>query len=126
MNFFNPIKSYLGKLGLFWQQKINGQLLRFNILIIVIQLGFLFYKFNQLPQEVPLFYSLPFGEDQLASTSQLFFIPIFSITIGLINTVISSIFLDNKTLLSRLLIIFSLIYSFLSLVTLFQIINLIS
>lgn len=126
MIFFELTKQYLGKLGLFWQQKINGEILRINLILIIIQLAFVFYKFNQLPKQVPLFYSLPFGEDQLASASQLFFIPIFSITIGLINTAISALFLHNKALLSRLLIIFSLIYSFLSLITLYQIITLIS
>lgn len=126
MSIFDTLKNNLGKLGLFWQQKINSQLLRLNLLLIGLQLALLIYKFSQLPPEVPLFYSLPFGEEQLASTSQLFFIPIFSITIGLINTVFAALFVSGKSLLSRSLIIFSLIYSFLSLITLFQIITLIS
>ncbi len=126
MKFFEIIKKYLGQLGLFWQKKGNSQFLRLNLLIIGIQLAFLVYKFNQLPPEVPLFYSLPFGEEQLATTSQLFFIPIFSITIGLINTIFAAVFLPNHQLLSRLLIIFSVIYSLLSLVTIYQIITLIS
>ena len=126
MQLFVPIKNNLGKLGLFWQQKINSQLLRFNLLLIGLQLALLLYKFNQLPPEVPLFYSLPLGEDQLASTSQLFFIPIFSITIGLINNLCAALFVPHKSLLSRSLILLSLIYSFLSLVTLYQIISLIS
>ncbi|MCL4384054.1 hypothetical protein M1116_01215 [Patescibacteria group bacterium] len=126
MTFFESLKNNIGKLGLFWQQKINSQLLRLNLIVIAIQLAFLIYKFNQLPPEVPLFYSLPFGESQLGSTSQLFFIPIFSITIGLINTVFAALFVGNKSLLSRSLIIFSLIYSLLSLITLYQIITLIS
>ena len=126
MKFFEIIKKYLGQLGLFWQKKDNSQFLRLNLLIIGLQLAFLIYKFNQLPPEVPLFYSLPFGEEQLATASQLFFIPIFSITIGLINTIFTVVFLPNHQLLSRLLIIFSVIYSLLSLITIYHIITLIS
>lgn len=120
------VKQYLGKLGLFWQQKVNGQLLRVNLLFIVAQLVFLIYKFNQLPGQVPLFYSLPFGENQLGFASQLFFLPIFSITVGLINNAIAAIFLSGNQFLSLSLTVFSVVYSFLSAYSLFQIINLVS
>lgn len=122
----NIIKYYLGKLGLFWQQKINGQLLQINLLIVIGQLAFLIFKFNQLPSQVPLFYSLPFGENQLGYASQLFFLPIFSITVGLINNAIAAIFLSSSQFLSLSLTIFSVVYSFLSAYSLYQIISLVS
>lgn len=122
----NQFKKYLALLGLFWQEKTNLRLMRWNLLCIIIQVAFLIYKFNQLPPQVPLFYSLPNMEDQLASPSQLFFIPIFSITVCVINNVIAAVFVSHRLLLNRLLTVFSLIFSFLALVTLINIIRLIS
>jgi hypothetical protein len=120
------IHHYLGQLGLFWQQPINGQLLRINTLLIIAQFGFIFYKFSQLPPQVPLFYSLPLGESQLGIAPQLFFLPIFSLTVGLINNATAAIFLSHRYFLSLSLTVFSVVFSFLSAFTLYQIITLVS
>lgn len=126
MSFLKSLSFQISILGKFWQEKVNNQIFRWNILIIGLQLGFLIYKFNILPAQIPLYYSQPWGEPQLASASALFLLPTFSIIIVLINNLLATFFLHNVQLLSRLLVIFSLLFSFLSLITLFQIINLIS
>jgi len=120
-NFFSQISS----LGHFWQEKTNSRIFRWTLLFIVVQFTFLIWKFNQLPNEVPLYYSLPWGESQLASASALFLLPTFSLLVLLINHLLAVAFLKITPLLSRLLIIMSLIFSLFSLITLLQIINLI-
>ena len=120
------IINALSSLGKFWQQKINAQILRWNVVLIAFQLLLLLLKFNRLPQFVPLYYSLPWGSSQLASASLLFFLPSVSILILITNSLLSVVFLESLTFLSRLLLIFSLLFSFLGFVSLFQIINLVS
>jgi hypothetical protein len=120
-NFFSQISS----LGNFWQEKTNNRVFRWNLFFVIVQFGLLIWKFNNLPNQVPLYYSLPWGEPQLASTSALFLLPIFSLLILLINHLLAAAFLKIIPLLSRLLILMSLIVSLFSLITLSQIINLI-
>jgi len=126
MSLFTNISYGLGSLGKFWQQKDNGQIFRSNLLVITVQIVYLIYKFNDLPPQVPLYYSLPWGESQLASASQLFFLPTFSIIFGLINNLLAATIFAKITLLSKLLVITSLLISILSSVTLYQIISLLT
>jgi hypothetical protein len=120
-NFFSQVSS----LGHFWQVKVNNRIFRWNIFFIIIQFALLIWKFNNLPNQVPLYYSLPWGESQLASASALFLLPIFSLLILLINHLLAVVFLKIIPLLSRLLIIMSLVVSLFSFITLTQIIILI-
>jgi len=126
MSFFNSLFSQFSVLGRFWQEKINGHFFRWNILLITSQIVVLFLKFNELPQQVPFFYSLPWGEDQLASAVSLFLLPTFSIVIALINNLIANFFFKTINLFSRFLVIFSLVFSLLSSIALVRIILLIS
>lgn len=126
MSFLSSISLQVSNLGKFWQEKINNQILRWNLVVIGLGLAYLFYRFNDLPDQVPLYYSLPWGEAQLAQASTLFLLPTFSIIIGIINNLLAAFFSNSIQLLSRLLVIFSLVFSILSFIALFQIINLIS
>jgi hypothetical protein len=126
MSVLKTISIQVGSLGKFWQNKLNHQIFRWNIIFIIGQLAFLIFKFNSLPDQVPLYYSLPWGESQLASVPALFFLPTFSIIFLLINHLLATFFLNSIQLFSRLLIIISLIFSIFSFITLFQIITIIS
>lgn len=126
MSFFNSLFIQFSSLGNFWQEKINSRFLRWNLLFIIFQIAIIFFKFNDLPQQVPLYYSLPWGEDQLASTASLFLLPTFSIVVLLINDLAATFFFKSIILFSRLLVIFSLIFSLLASVSLTKIILLIS
>ncbi len=126
MSFFNSLFSQISFLGSFWQEKINHHLFRWNIILIIFQIILLTLKFTYLPEKVPLYYSLPWGESQLASAASLFLLPTFSIIILLINNLIATFFLKTIPLLSRLLTTFSLLFALLSSISLFRIISLIS
>ncbi len=126
MSILTPLFLQFSILGNFWQEKVNRNLFRWNLLLIIFQLIFLLIKFNDLPQQVPLYYSLPWGEGQLASAASLFLLPTFSIMVLLLNNLIATFFLKTIPLFSYLLIIFSLFFSFLSTISLVKIISLIS
>ena len=63
----------LSLLGKFWQEKINNSAVRWTLFFIVIQIFILFLTFSGLPSQVPLYYSLPWGENRLAPVTNLFF-----------------------------------------------------
>ncbi|MFA7675948.1 MAG: hypothetical protein WCY28_00855 [Candidatus Shapirobacteria bacterium] len=126
MPFLKSFFSQISLLGSFWQEKINHHLFRWNLVLIIFQIIILVFKFNSLPTHVPLYYSLPWGENQLGAASSLFLLPTFSIVVLLINNLIATFFLKTIPLFSRLLTVFSLVFSFLSAISLTRIINLIS
>ena len=125
MNLINNIFQPLANLGKFWQEKTNIQIFRWNLAFIIIQIAFLFWKFNSLPPQVPLYYSLPWGESQLTQTSLLFLLPTISLVLLLIDHLFAISLVKISSLLSRILLVISLIFSFLSLVTLFNVVYLI-
>jgi len=126
MSIFTTLSIQLSTLGKFWQEKINGQFFRWNLTLIFLQILYLVYRFNSLPPQVPIFFSLSWGESQLGPASTLFILPTLSIIISLINNSIATLIHRSCLLFSRLLVIFSLVYSILSTISLFNIINLIS
>lgn len=126
VTFINTLVNSLSLIGRFWQEKINGQLIRWNIFLIGLQLLLLIFRFNDLPRVVPLFYSLPWGYRQLVSASTLFVIPISSILILVINSLLAVFLLRLSDFFSRLLLAFSLVFSLLGLVCLWQIIRIIT
>ncbi|MCW1949181.1 MAG: hypothetical protein KIH89_001900 [Candidatus Shapirobacteria bacterium] len=126
MPFLNSVIQPLANLGHFWQEKINGRVFRWNLFLICLQIGILSWKFTLLPPQVPLYYSLPWGDSQLANNSSLFMLPTISIVILFIDSLFSVSFFKNLPLLSRLSVTTSLLVSFLITITLFKIIFLIS
>ena len=126
MSFLNSIIQPLSNLGHFWQQKANSRILRWNLFFIASQIGLLAWKFIQLPPQVPLYYSLPWGQSQLTNASYLFLLPTISIVVLFIDNLFAVSWFKNQPLLSRFSIITSLLISFFSTYTLINIIFLIA
>jgi len=126
MPLFKTISLSISQVGLFWQDKINGQIFRWNIIFILCQIAILFVKFNSLPSQIPLFYSLPWGEQELAPASSILFLPALSLFFMLLNNLLAVFFLKSSQLFSRLLVIISLVCSVFATVAVFQIVRLVS
>jgi len=116
----------IGILGKVWQNKANYRIFIWNILFITFQLLFLIFKFSSLPNQVPFYYSLPWGESQLSSAASLFLLPTFSIVFLLTNSLLAAFFLNSIKIFSKLLILTSFIFSLFSSITLFKIITLLT
>lgn len=89
--------------------KINVSFI-LQILPIIISLflaGAIFLYLNKLPNRLPLFYSLAWGENQLIFKQQLFVIPAIISSISLINLLI--LWHTKELLLKRVLLFSSLI-----------------
>ena len=101
------------------------QLLKLSFILILVQALIIIFTLSFLPSQVPLFYSRPWGEEQLAHPLYLFILPLANLAIFILNSILLS-FIEKKELLIRqILIICILLFNFLSLITLIQIIRLV-
>jgi len=118
-----PLLTNLGRL---WLEKAISKLIFASISLILLQIGIVVLSLPQLPPKVPLFYSLPWGESQLAPFPYLFLLPILSFSFLLLNTLLAVVFLEKKKFLSTCLTITSTLFSFFSLISLIEIILVVS
>lgn len=64
---------------------------------------------QSLPLKMPLFYSLPWGEQQLASLPQFLIIPLVAASLSLINLLIIWHLGKDEALLKKILLVTSLV-----------------
>lgn len=122
----NNLSSFFGNLGKFWQSGPNYRLVRFNIILIASQIILIIWFFKDLPPEIPLYFSRPWGEAWLAPATLIVLLPLFSIFVALINYFLALFYYQKKALLSKLLVVFSFIISLFSTISIIQIFRLIS
>lgn len=118
--------SFLVNLGKLWLDKTISRLLLISVMLTLIQAGLIILSSAQLPPQVPLFYSLPWGKAQLAPFQYLFLLPILSLACILLNTILAMIILEKKRFLSLCLVLTGILFSFFSLISLIEIILTIS
>lgn len=81
---------------------------------------------EQLPQKIPMFYSRPWGDEQLADKNFLFLLPIFSLFVTAINLFIAKTFQKKDDFfISGLCGFFSVFFSLITMVSLIKIIALV-
>jgi hypothetical protein len=107
-----------------WQDKAANWALNLALVAIISSVIFLGLSWFKLPPQVPFFYSLPWGKEQLAPPAYLWFLPASSLVLVLVNLVLAGFFSSDK-LLTRTLIITTGLYSSLASLILFRIITLI-
>lgn len=99
---------------------------KFVIILFVLSVGFLVWRFPELPPKVPLWFSRPWGIDQLASPYWLILLPISSLIWYAINLVIAMYITTEYLIFTQMLFLASLIVSLLSFIILIKILFLIS
>lgn len=98
---------------------------RISLALLLMQIFVILVSWRLLPLEVPLFYSRPWGEDQLIRPIGLFIIPCLSFLIWLVNFAILKFTPQQEKLLQQILPSTSVLFNLLGLITLIQIIRLI-
>jgi hypothetical protein len=100
----------------------NRNLVRivFSLIILMIILAALVY--HHLPPQIPLFYSQPWGENQLADKTWLWLLPSVSLVFTLINLRLSSHSLNDENFLSQSLMWSSLLVVVLAMISFLEII----
>lgn len=89
------------------------------------QLFLIFIFWRLLPLELPLFYSRPWGKEQLTTPTGLFIIPAFSLLVFIINLILVSLLPKEEKLIDKVLLATIVVFNFLGLVNLVQIIRLV-
>ncbi len=113
----------LTKIGHLWLKKNILRALVLTLIIILVQIVLIVLYFSQLPPSVPLYYSRPWGQAQLAEAIYLFLLPSLSLIIFVINSLLASLFVDHKEFYSHCLIWVSTIFSVFNLITLIKILQ---
>jgi len=122
MNF---LSLFFGNLGKFWQGNLNSRFFRYTLFLFFAQIIIIIWFYNQLPPEIPIFFSRPWGQTWLSSPASIFILPLFSLLTLLLNYFLALYFYAKKILLSQLLVIFGFIVSLFSAISLLQIISLV-
>lgn len=107
------------------RDKTFSRCFQLSFLLLTAQIVILAFFWQKLPPQVPLFYSRPWGEEQLVSPLVLLFLPITSLLVILTNSIMASLITREGKLASQFLVIFGTVFNFLCLVTLFKIVTLV-
>lgn len=105
---------------------IIGMVNKFVIIVTILGIAVLIWRFRSLPPEVPLWYQKPWGQDQLASPYFLLLLPLGALSIFLINGLVSIKLTKDHLVFTQILFLTSLLVSLLSFITLVKILFLVS
>jgi len=86
----------------------------------------LLLNWNRLPPQLPLLFSLPWGEKQLVPPVGLWLLPAFSFSVLIFNLLLALFVPEKEILIRRILVSTSFVISLLCLLTIYKIINLIT
>lgn len=92
-----------------------------SLLLALLILVFWGFNLNALPNQIPLFYSLPWGQSQLVDLPQLIILPAMIVIILLLNIIISWYLHPSQYIIKRMLATSSVISSSLITITAFKI-----
>jgi hypothetical protein len=110
--------------------KIKNTIFKFGvqaaIFFLVAQIAAWIIFIRKLPPQIPLFYSRPWGEKQLANPFFLLILPALSLIVLLTNTILASIMSQENKLVNQLLVIAAALFSLLCLTTLLKIVTLVT
>lgn len=105
------------------KNKEGGFWLNLSTLILAFILSILIFFFPRfLPNKLPLFYSLPWGDSQIGNSQQFFIIPAIIILISLINLSLSWQLHPTQKIFKKILLSSSIISSTILIITLIKII----
>lgn len=99
--------------------------LSFSLLFLALSGIFLALFWSRIPPQVPLFYSRTWGEQQLASKTELLLLPSLTFSIFLFHFFLALKFFSKEPLLVRILMVASAVLAFAFVYTLFRIVTLI-
>lgn len=114
------------KLKIFWQEKTLRIGVRTAFAILFFALASLILSFENLPPEIPLFYSLPQGEEQLGKPLFLLILPLGCLLLGILNFFLAVFSFGRQPLSAKILIWVTALLIFSATITLVKIVFLIT
>lgn len=107
------------------REKLTKTFTQISLFLLAIQILIIVSVWRFLPPEIPLFYSRPWGKDQLVNYPGIVILPVICLIVLFANTVVAQIATKEETLIKKMLVVASLTFGFLILISLVQIIRLI-
>jgi len=92
------------KLFFVWRKKTSQTGIKLFFALLLLTFCFLILTISRLPPEIPLFYSRPWGEEQLASKYFLWFLLIGLSICALIDIILATLVSEKFPLLAQILI----------------------
>ena len=108
-----------------WFIKNNELAVRLSLFLLAFCFCLFLFTLKRLPPWVPLFYSLPWGEQQLSPTIGLLFLPLGMLLVAVLNSFFIMAILNKYSLAAKILTWITVALIFLTSVTLVKIIFLI-
>jgi hypothetical protein len=118
------ISLFFDRLGKFWQEPFNYPILRLSFVLLVFQIVLILWFYKNLPPQIPLYFSRPWGASWLASTSSIFILPIFTLLTIILNYSLAFYYRPKKDFVAKILVIFTPIIALFSVIAVAQIISL--
>lgn len=116
LKLINPSFSFpeiKQELDLLLNEKLLQRAIRWVFGFLVFDLLLVVSLWSNLPPEVPLFYSRPWGQEQLAQKLWLFFLPFICFLVTIINFRLASLFYKKEPFLAKIFVWTSFIIAFL-------------
>jgi len=117
----NPLFSIKQELDILFQDKKLKVSIRFMLGFLFLTSTLVLLLWRRLPPKIPLFYSRPWGEEQLVERFWLLVLPIICFLLISFNFRLAGLFLKKENLLAQILIWSSLILVFLLSTTIIRI-----
>lgn len=117
--------NFFGRFEIIHDNFINN-FIKIFFFVLGLYIVIFIWKWNSLPPQIPIFYSLPRGEETLGTNIQLFTFPVYSVIFFLINFLLASILYIKERPAAVILIISSIVAAFLLFITFIKIVFLIT
>lgn len=95
-----------------------------SLFLLIVQILIIVSVWRFLPPEIPLFYSRPWGKDQLVNYPGIIILPAICLIVFFANTIVAQLATKEEALVKKMLAAASLVFSLLILISLVQIIRL--
>jgi len=96
-----------------------------TFIFILLPLPYILFNYRNLPPLLPIYNQLAWGEPRVAATWEVFIPSIISITLFIINLIISSALYKKNPLIPRILVVVSFLIAVLTLLFVFRTIQIV-
>lgn len=122
-SFYSQVRQVMRNLSHQWMFGVSSKIVFMTAILSII---IIFFKWKNIPPQVPLWYFQPWGNDRLANPVFLFIYPISTVIIHIVNIIFAALFLNEHRVFAQALFVSSLFIAFLSIISVFKILFLIT
>lgn len=94
----------------------------FTLISVIIILSIYIFSVNVLPNRLPLFYSLPWGQSELTNKSSLLILPAIITTVALINMLLAWQLHSSQYVLKRIILMSTILIDLIILIAAIKIV----